>query len=175
MYTRWRSKDELLVAAYAHVSRPFPTLDTGSLRGDFDLLWQTVLAGAADHRYGIVMAELLGAAATKPELRPVLQAVGDNWNTGIEAMLRAGQDRGELDADVDVVLLTDAIVSLTLRRLLFGLRPIETPCGPTSTRSSSTRRRARADRGRAKGRPLPAAPRVAVSEFGSPVRRRRRR
>lgn len=125
VYTRWRSKEDLLVAAYRQVSRPFPTLDTGSLRGDLDLLWQTVLAGAADSRYGIVMAELLGAASTNPELRPVLQAVGDNWNTGIEAMLRAGQERGELDADVDVSLLTDAIVSLTLRRLLFQLRPID--------------------------------------------------
>jgi AcrR family transcriptional regulator len=125
VYTRWRSKDDLLVAAYRQVSRPFPTLDTGTLKGDFDLLWQTVLAGAADNRYGIVMAELLSAASTNPDLRPVLRAVADSWNAGIEAMLRAGQERGELGEDVDVPLLTDAIVSITLRRLLFQLRPID--------------------------------------------------
>ncbi len=38
MYARWRSKDDLLVAAYQRLSRLFPTLDTGSLGGDLDAL-----------------------------------------------------------------------------------------------------------------------------------------
>ena len=126
MYTRWRTKEDLLVAAYRESSRPFPPLNTGTLRGDLDLLLHTVIAGAADNNYGTVLTELLSAAATNPTLRPELQRVADNWNTGIHTMLQAGQDRGELDPDTDLTLLTDAIISITLRRLLFRLRPIDT-------------------------------------------------
>lgn len=125
MYTRWRTKDDLLVAAYRQSSRPFPPLATGTLRGDIDLLLQAVIAGAADNHYGRVLTELVAAAATNPALQPELQQVADNWNTGIHTMLQAGQDRGELDPDTDLALLTDAIISITLRRLLFRTRPID--------------------------------------------------
>lgn len=125
MYTRWRHKDDLLVDAYRQASRPFPTLQTGTLRGDLHLLMQTVIAGAEGNRYATVLAELLAAAGTNPALRPELQNVADTWNTGIHAMLQAGQDRGELDPDVDLALLTDTLISITLRRLLFRLRPID--------------------------------------------------
>lgn len=125
VYTRWSTKEDLLVAAYRQSSRPFPALATGTLRGDLDLLLKAVIAGAADNHYGRVLTELLSAAGTDPSLQPELQRVAGNWNTGIQDMLQAGLDRGELDADTDVALLTDAIISITLRRLLFRSRPID--------------------------------------------------
>lgn len=125
VYTRWRTKDDLLVAAYRRVSRPFPVLGTGTVRGDLDVLLDTVVAGAAGDRYATVLTELLAAAATNPSLRPELRNVADSWETGILAMLQGGQERGELDEDVDLPLLTDAITSLTLRRVLFRLRPLD--------------------------------------------------
>ena len=125
MYTRWRSKDDLLVAAYQRLSRPFPTLDTGTLTGDLDALCQVVIAGAADPRYAAVLTELVAAATTDPTLQPHLLAVSNNWQAGIRAMLRAAQERGELDADVAVALLAEVVSALTLRRVMFKNPPID--------------------------------------------------
>ncbi len=125
VYTRWRSKDELLVAAYQHLSRPFPTLDTGTLTGDVDALCDLVIAGAADRRYAAVLIELVAAAATDPSLQPHLHAVSNNWHTGLRAMLRSTQDRAELDDDVAVPLLAEVLSALTLRRVMFQNPPID--------------------------------------------------
>lgn len=125
MYTRWRSKSELLVAAYRHLSRPFPTLDTGTLTGDVDALCDAVLAGASDHRYTAVLTELVAAAATDASLRPHLHDVSETWQAGIETMLRAAQGRGELVADAAVPLLAEALSAFTLRRVMFQNPPID--------------------------------------------------
>ncbi len=125
MYTRWRSKDDLLVAAYQRLSRPFPTLDAGTLTGDLDALCQVVVAGAADPRYAAVLTELVAAATTDPTLQPHLLAVSNNWQAGIRAMLHAAQDRGELHADVAVALLAEVVSALTLRRVMFKNPPID--------------------------------------------------
>ena len=125
MYTRWRSKDDLLVAAYQRLSRPFPTLDTGTLAGDLDALCEVVVAGAADPRYAAVLTELVAAATTDPTSQPHLLAVSNNWQAGIRAMLRAAQDRGELDADVSVPLLAEVVSALTIRRVMFKNPPID--------------------------------------------------
>lgn len=125
VYTRWSTKDELLTAAYRASSSAFPNIDTGTLRGDLDRLLEFVIAGAAERRYGVVMAELLAASATNPALRPELDAHSENWNSGIQDMLRAGQVRGELDDDVDIGFLAEVIVSVTLGRLLFQHPPID--------------------------------------------------
>lgn len=124
VYTRWRSKDELLLAAYQHLSRPFPDLDSGSLSTDLDTLCDTVLAGAADHRYAAVLTEFVAAAATDPSLRPHLHAVSGAWQEGIQRMLRAAQDRAELGDDTAVALLAEALSALTLTRVMFQRQAI---------------------------------------------------
>jgi AcrR family transcriptional regulator len=125
IYRRWPTKHDLLVAAYQQLSRPFPDLATGTLNGDLDALFAVVLEGAADHRYAVVLTELVAAAATDPELRPHLHAVSDNWQTGIRQMLAAARDRGELDRDVAIDLLAEIISSLALRRIMFATAPID--------------------------------------------------
>ena len=125
IYRRWHTKDDLLVAAYQQLSRPFPDLDTGTLTGDLDALLTVVLDGAADHRYPVVLTELVAAATTDPDLRPHLHTVSDNWQTGIRDMLTAAQQRGELDADVATDLLAEIISALVLRRIMFATTPID--------------------------------------------------
>jgi AcrR family transcriptional regulator len=125
IYRRWPTKHDLLVAAYQQLSRPFPDLETGTLTGDLDALLAVVLKGAADHRYAVVLTELVAAAATDPDLRPHLHAVSDNWQTGIRQLLTDAQGRGELDADVAVDLLAEVISSLVLRRVMFATTPID--------------------------------------------------
>ena len=125
VYTRWRSKDELLLAAYQHLAQPFPPVETGSLSGDIDVLCDLVLAGAADGRYRSVLTELAAAASTDPTLAPHLHEASTSWRAGLQAMLRAAQERGELTADIDVSLLAETLTAFTLRRLIFQDPPID--------------------------------------------------
>ena len=125
IYRRWRTKDDLLVAAYQQLSRPFPDLATGTLVGDLDALFSVVLDGAADDRYQVVLTELVAAASTDPDLQPHLHAVSDNWQAGIRQMLADAQHRNELDGDVAIDLLAEVLSALTLRRLMFATKPID--------------------------------------------------
>ncbi|MGA8044640.1 MAG: TetR/AcrR family transcriptional regulator [Dermatophilaceae bacterium] len=125
MYTRWRSKHELLLAAYRHLAQPFPPVDTGSLSGDIDVLCDIVLAGAEDGRYRSVLTELAAAASTDPTLEPHLHEASTSWRAGLQVMLRAAQDRGELNLDLDIALLAETLTAFTLRRLIFQNPPID--------------------------------------------------
>lgn len=100
-------------------------MDTGSLSGDIDALCDMVLAGAADGRYRTVLTELAAAASTDPTLGPHLHEASTSWRAGLQTMLRAAQDRGELTTDVDVSLLAEALTAFTLRRLIFQDPPID--------------------------------------------------
>lgn len=125
IYARWRTKYDLLGAAYDQLSQPFPALDAGSLAGDLDALWDVVMAGGADPRYAVALTELAAAASTDPSLRPHLDAASDNWQIGIRTMLRAAQERGELDDDVAVELLAEVLAALALRRVMLNTGPID--------------------------------------------------
>lgn len=130
VYTRWRSKDQLLLAAYRHLAQPFPPVDTGSLNGDIDVLCDMVLAGAEDGRYRSVLTELAAAASTDPALGPHLHEASTSWRTGLQAMLRAAQERGELTDDINVSLLAETLSAFTLRRLIFQDPPIDNTIRP---------------------------------------------
>jgi AcrR family transcriptional regulator len=125
VYTRWRSKDSLVLAAYRHLAQPFPPVATGSLDGDIDVLCDVVFAGAADDRYRTVLIELAAAASTDRTLEPHLHEASTSWRAGLGEMLRIAQERGELSPDVDADLLAETLTAFTLRRLIFRDPPID--------------------------------------------------
>lgn len=130
IYTRWRSKDDLILAAYRKLAQPFPPVATGSLRGDVDFICDFVLAGAADGRYRAVLTELAAAASADPALEPHLHEASISWRTGLKDMLRAARERGELHADVDIGLLAETLTAFTLRRLIFQDPPVDASLRP---------------------------------------------
>ena len=126
VYNRWRTKQELVLAAFRQIVRPFRPIDTGSLRGDIDVLWQGTLAGASNPRYHATMAELIGASATDLALRNELEGLQRSFLGGIRGILERARERGELPDDVAVELLAETVQALTMHRVFVSYLPIDT-------------------------------------------------
>ena len=120
VYTRWSSKNELLIAAYRRIAAPFPSIDTGSLRSDVDALWERYREGAANRTYTTALAGLIGAAPTDPQLREELHRHQAAWRSGLRELLARGLARGELSDDVDVDGLAELIQAVTVWRGVIG-------------------------------------------------------
>lgn len=126
IYKWWPSKGVLALEGYAAVvDEVFEMPDTGDVETDLISQLTTFVRVLRDTTAGRVLAELLGAAQTDPELmssfhRLYLQprrAVGS-------AALRAAQRRGEIRADVDPDVVSDQLWGACMYRLLSGHQPL---------------------------------------------------
>ncbi|MGW4204490.1 TetR/AcrR family transcriptional regulator [Streptomyces sp. NPDC004726] len=123
VYRRWPSKSALIVAAFTNATRDLPTEhDTGSLRGD-------LLAALGDvldemHRFGDVMADLLGELNRNAELAAAIRDgyIAARRESFIGAFSRA-RERGEIRDDVDVDALWDLAPAVVFfRRYNLGVQ-----------------------------------------------------
>ncbi|MFF5874750.1 TetR/AcrR family transcriptional regulator [Streptomyces californicus] len=99
LYRQWGSKPELVVAALRGTRRMrLPHIDTGTLAGD--LLEAARAIGEASVRDTPLMHALSHAALQSPELLCALrEALIAPEVAAIDAMVRRGQERGEIAAD----------------------------------------------------------------------------
>ncbi|MEW2165606.1 TetR/AcrR family transcriptional regulator [Streptomyces sp. NPDC007084] len=126
IYSRWRSKDEIVAEALRRQSEgDVPEIpDTGSLRGD---LRQTLDAQAAalDGKGEVSLLSLIGAVRDHPGLRDAVRSHLQRTHKTIgEAIAARAIDRGELRADADVATcITLALAQLLFSALLGGAVP----------------------------------------------------
>ncbi|MEI7031826.1 TetR/AcrR family transcriptional regulator [Streptomyces pratensis] len=99
LYRQWGSKPELVVAALHGTRRMrLPKIDTGTLTGD--LLEAARAIGEASGRDTPLMHALSHAALQSPELLSALrEALVVPEVAAIDAMVRRGQERGEIPSD----------------------------------------------------------------------------
>ncbi|MFG3407435.1 TetR/AcrR family transcriptional regulator [Streptomyces sp. NPDC048142] len=100
LYRQWGSKPELVVAALHGTRRiRLPNIDTGTLAGD--LLAAAQAIGRASESDTPLMHALSHAALQSPELLCALrEALIVPEIAAIDAMVRRGQERGEIAADL---------------------------------------------------------------------------
>lgn len=119
VYRRWRSKLELVLEMVsAAAGQNLPLLDTGSLRGDLEMLLH-VMAQALRHPLASqIIPDLLAEAARNPQIAETLQGAIDNYQHRIgEILIGRGIDRGELPANADPRIAVDLIVGPLYWRL----------------------------------------------------------
>jgi AcrR family transcriptional regulator len=129
IYLRWGSKEELVCAALDSLRRDVAIPDTGSLRGDLDLLrgealrlsgaaapgeavprlWGAVVAAAISNRRFV---ELYWARGPSPGRRAFAQVLG------------RAIARGELRRDLDVDVAIDLFAGALIYRLLINPTPM---------------------------------------------------
>ncbi|GAA2275174.1 TetR/AcrR family transcriptional regulator [Nonomuraea roseoviolacea subsp. roseoviolacea] len=125
VYRRWRTKADLVVAAFVSAASPLPEVpDMGSLRGD--LLWLMEFLVAELEPLGDVIAGLVGEIRHNRELAA---AVDRHYVTGrrrlmLEVFQRAW-DRGELAAAADTELLWQLGPAALLFRGLISGEPVD--------------------------------------------------
>lgn len=119
VYRRWSSKLELVLeTVVAAAGNKLPALDTGSLRGDLDLLFQVVTHALRHPLASQIIPDLLAEAARNPTLDQALQQVlrSKQQEIGGRLVERAVR-RGELPAGVDLDAAVDLIVGPLYWRL----------------------------------------------------------
>jgi AcrR family transcriptional regulator len=122
IYRRYAGKDALVAAALRTLNPPagdnLP--DTGNVHDDLELLILSVARTTLGSVVGPMIARVLSASITNPELHEILLAhVIQPRRTAALAILRRGVDRGELRRDLDIELALDMMVGAIFFRIMF--------------------------------------------------------
>jgi AcrR family transcriptional regulator len=131
VYRRWNSKLDMVLEVVSGIAvQRFPLPDTGSLRGDLEVLLR-IAARALRHPMALkIIPDLLAEAARNPQIAETLQtALGANQrDVGLQLIGRA-VERGELPAGVDPDVAVDLIIGPLYWRLAVarGTVPEEYP------------------------------------------------
>jgi AcrR family transcriptional regulator len=121
VYRRWRSKEDLAVAALGRViDVRVPVPDTGSLRGDLEQIYRAAIAFLASPA-GRAFVRIGAVEAVRDEriARVYRQGVERRFADAAPVFDRA-VDRGELSAHTDRRVLFDWLPGLLVYRILTG-------------------------------------------------------
>ncbi len=119
IYRRWRTKDDIVVAAVEAMADQVPTPDTGTLRGDLTALAHALVdVFAAPLARGLIAA-LVGRIAHDPALASALRDgfLAARRTVALRVLERA-RDRGELRAGVDLGVAVDLLAAPFYYRIL---------------------------------------------------------
>ncbi len=96
IYRHFSSGNEVLVTALDSTIRPFPTPDTGTLRGDLLEFMEVVVPIFASAQLRPLMLGLVGAAATDTELFRIQTAMLTERTMPLRTIIDAAKARGQL-------------------------------------------------------------------------------
>lgn len=152
VYRRWASKLELVIDALDGLRPIEPAPDTGSLRGDLDVLCEQLTRADGGRALSVVQG-LASALGRDPEL---MAAFNEHFvaprRAALEQLFRRAVGRGEMRPRPDFELLSAIVPALMLHRMLIGgaapdpdfaLRVIDEVLLPAATAGTS---KAREDR-----------------------------
>lgn len=126
VYRRWRSKLEMVLEIVSEVAgQSLAPVDTGSLRGDLELVLRIINRALAHPLASQIVPDLLAEAARNPQIAETLQGALRTAQSEVAGLLvdRAVR-RGELPADTDVDLAVDLVVGPLYWRLAVARRPL---------------------------------------------------
>lgn len=119
VYRRWNSKLDMVLEVVSGIAvQRFPLPDTGSLRGDLELLLR-IAGRALRHPMALkIIPDLLAEAARNPQIAETLQTAlsANQRDVGLQLIGRA-VERGELPAGVDPDVAVDLIIGPLYWRL----------------------------------------------------------
>jgi AcrR family transcriptional regulator len=128
IYRRWRSKDELLVAAAQTLSRQVPVPDTGSLREDLTLITHGLSTVFAQPGTARLVAALVERMLHDDRLAEVLRAgFLTERRTAARTALERALARGEIREDVDLEVAVDLLAAPFYYRALISGAPVDDP------------------------------------------------
>lgn len=119
IYLRWRTREELLVAALEHSMVTVPDLDRGSVREDLLHLVASMMQSLSGPS-GLTPLRVLLEAHVAPELFAKFAEVAAARVEAARAAIRRGIERGELPPDTDVMVLADSVSGAAVNRALIA-------------------------------------------------------
>ena len=120
LYRRWSSKTELIVAAVAQeAAMLIPVVDTGSVRNDLIHLLGGFLDLLRGPQHGLVTALLAEVQASTPLGNALRVGLMVPRRQLLVAALERGIARGEVRADIDLLLVSNLLFGGLLHRAVF--------------------------------------------------------
>jgi AcrR family transcriptional regulator len=126
IYRRWSNKLEMVLEIVSDVAgRSVPLPDTGSLRGDLEILLM-IVSKALQHRLASqIIPDLLAEAARNPQIAETLQrALRTHQHAVGVKLVGSAVERGELPAGADPDVAVDLILGPLYWRLAIARTPI---------------------------------------------------
>jgi AcrR family transcriptional regulator len=126
IYRWWPTKGAVVAEALArHARAVVPERDTGSLHGDLTAFLEDSFAGLEDSHVCGRLRQIVAAAQQDPHVAQVLADFTAIRRAALRALLKRGQDAGELDLDADLDMLVDMAYGVLYYRLLVGHAPLD--------------------------------------------------
>jgi AcrR family transcriptional regulator len=125
IYRRWPSKADLVAEAIGRLShKVLDPVDTGSVRGDLIALSEQAFHTQEAGDVTQIMLKLMSERARYPELQAAfMRRVVEPRRRVVADALERGIARGELRPEVDVDLLIDLLLGVTVYRSMLAARP----------------------------------------------------
>ncbi|MFQ6326487.1 TetR/AcrR family transcriptional regulator [Nocardia sp. CWNU-33] len=125
IYRRWPSKRHLVVDVVADLLGRQPTPDTGDLRADLTIAMRNLVAALRDTSLHQVLPALVADLANDHPLRDhFLATVFEPRRHTTATALASAIRRGEIDQNLDMDFVLDAIAAPIYYRALFGHLPL---------------------------------------------------
>ena len=123
IYRRWPNKEALLIDAVASMKGPLPVPAGKSVREDLVLI---VASGRSKslERQSKATACLLPELVRSPQMHRVHQSIMEPRRELMRQVLRAGIDRGELRADLDIEMTLLVLTAPSLAQNMFRWNPL---------------------------------------------------
>ena len=118
IYRHFDSTEQLIVSGLDAMIAPFPTPNTGSLRGDLTAYCEITSQMSCDPALRGLMLELLAAAARNPELMKVKQAMFKERMDPVRTMVQLAMARGEIPSGHDPDLAAELVEAPFLSHLV---------------------------------------------------------
>lgn len=129
IYRRWASKEDLILAAVAHMKSKQVDLahlpDTGTLRGDLLALFKPESVEEAERKLNIMKALTALLASQQKLAEGINVAIVEPWATAHYTLMERAAARGEIAQTADIETLSQLIPSLAAYRALIQRKPFE--------------------------------------------------
>jgi AcrR family transcriptional regulator len=127
IYRRWSNKLEMVLEIVSDVAgRSVPLPDTGSFRGDLQLLMM-IVSRALQHRIASqIIPDLMAEASRNPQIAETLQkALRTHQQSVADKLIGQAKSRGELPGDTDPDVAVDLILGPLYWRLSVARNPVD--------------------------------------------------
>jgi AcrR family transcriptional regulator len=125
IYRHWPERASLIVdtarATFAHVVTP----DTGSLRGDLEAYFDSMIRADLSGTAGKLIPCLIDAAARDPEIDMLMDRYSLERQQPVMTIVARAQERGELPPELDRDVIIGTVVGPIAFRKVLQRRPVD--------------------------------------------------
>ncbi|OWY63551.1 hypothetical protein B7486_52475 [cyanobacterium TDX16] len=124
IYRHWADRSELITDAVRSCLPHVPNPDTGSVRDDLHTIFEHIARAEMEGPAGQVMPSLMEAVQRDPALAQLKRDIVTERERPVLEAIERGQARGELDPELDLQLVYDAIVGPIIFRKVVRREPV---------------------------------------------------